>query len=178
MRRRTTRIGATTLTVVVIAFGAVMSMIRGGGLWPFSPGLPSTLYVVCPGQSQASIAVGATAIQPRNDCTPSFTAQDARDYISQHGIDFGMSTDVVGRLSVHKVAFITIDDLGRASGDSEFAANYPADLAVCYVEVSGTFSMSGPLSQAPAHTGPGTAFILFDAHTGNELMSGGGWPAR
>ena len=54
-----------------------------------------------------------------------------------------------------------------------FEANYPADLPICYVALSGSFRVFGPpgLRAAPAAS-TSTAFILIDARTGNVFVTG------
>ena len=73
--------------------------------------------------------------------------------------------------------YSTIHDLGRATGDGTWEANYPADMPICYVELSGNLQFFGPPgSGAPQGGGIGTAFLLFDARTGNHFVTGA--PAR
>jgi hypothetical protein len=169
MRRRATLIGALALTLVVVAFGATACTLRGGHVWPFSAGLQSTVKVVCPGHVYTT--EGAPIIRPRNNCTPSFTEQDVRDYVTSHTAPLGW-IQVVGKPTITAVAFTTIRDLANTTGDSEFTANYPANMVVCVVELKGKFLGDGPIATAihPFNA----AFFLVDAHTGNELMEGGG----
>lgn len=118
---------------------------------------------------------GVSAIQPRNGSIPAFTEQDVRDYVSR-GVSLSR-IGVLGQPTITQVVFTTIRDLGRASGDGSFEANYPADLPICYVELCGNFRFFGPPgSGEPQGYGIGTAFILFDACTGNRFVTGA--PAR
>lgn len=117
---------------------------------------------------------GIPAIQPRSDSVPAFTEQDVRDYINR-GVNLGRIV-AIGQPTITQVVFTTIHDLGRASGDGSFERNYPADLPVCYVELRGDFRFFGPPGSAPQGVGIGTAFIVFDARTGNRFVTGA--PAR
>ena len=118
---------------------------------------------------------GTSAIQPRNDSIPAFTEQDVREYVGR-GVSLGR-IGVLGQPTITQVVFTTIRDLGRASGDGSFEANYSADLPICYVELCGTFCFFGPPgSGAPQWTDNATAFILLDARTGNHFVTGA--PAR
>jgi hypothetical protein len=114
---------------------------------------------------------GRPAIQPRSASIPSFTEHDVRDYLSR-GMSLG-KIRVLGQPTITQIVFTTIRELDRACGERYFEANYPADLPICYVELSGTFSVFGPpgLGAAPAAS-TSTAFILIDARTGNVFVTG------
>lgn len=169
MRRRAALIGALALTLVVVAFGASAYMLHREHAWLFSASLQTTVKVVCPGRAYAT--EGAPIIRPRNNCTPSFTAQDVRDYVTSHTAPLGR-IQVVGKPTITAIAFTTIRDLANTTGDSEFTANYPADMVVCVVELKGTFIGDAPIATAIHPVS--AAFFVVDAHTGNELMEGGG----
>jgi hypothetical protein len=120
---------------------------------------------------------GTPAIQPRSDSIPAFTEQDVRDYVSR-GVSLGR-IGVLGQPTITQVIFTTIHELDRANGERYLEANYPADLPICYVELSGNFLFFGPPgSGAPQGGGIGTAFILFDARTGNHFVTGAPAHAR
>ena len=121
---------------------------------------------------------GVPAIPPRSDATPAFTEQDVRDYLSR---DLSSLTriQVLGQPTITQVVFTTIHELGRASGDGSWAANYPADLPICYAELSGSFRVVGgprPRHGVSRAASTSTAFIVFDARTGNWFVTG--TPAR
>lgn len=177
MRRRNILIGALAIAVVVAAIGVVTYTMhtQAQGDSGSYPGLNGAVSVSCPGPSDSVSSQGVPAIQPRTDCTPSFTQQDVRDFLA-HLVSLG-KIDIVGQPTITRVVFLTIGDLGRASGDSEWGANYPDGLLVCYAELSGTFSVSGPPGP-PDDTARSNsaAFIVFDAHTGNQFAEGTGAP--
>jgi hypothetical protein len=132
--------------------------------------------IVCPGSPTTPAyngadtpALGAPAIMPRNDCMPSFTAQDVLDYEDAHPFS-AMRVESVGKPKITKIWFITS---AEASGQmhGEFIG-IPDDALVCYVEFYGTFRTgSAPGGQPTERTG--TASQVFDAHTGNLLVAGG-----
>ncbi len=170
MRKRRILVGTLAIAVVVATIGAVLYTLHEADGASY-PGLSEPVSVTCPGPPDSVSGQGSTGIHPRNDCTPSFTQQDVQDYLA-HGVSLG-KIGVVGQPTVTRVVFLTIGDLGRASGDSEWGANYPVDLLVCYAELGGTFWVSGP---PDGGTPPpdSAAFIVFDAHTGNQLVAGTG----
>ena len=123
--------------------------------------------------------IGGPAIQRRSDSIPAFTEQDVRDYLSSlngSGSLVGSRIILHGQPTITQIVFTTIHDLGRATGDRTWEANYPADLPICYVELSGYLQFLGLGSRAPQGEGINTAFVLFDARTGNHFVTGA--PAR
>ena len=81
----------------------------------------------------------------------------------------------------HTGIFLTIRDLGRISSDPEwyslgkfFVDNAPLDMLVCYAGLSGMFTSSDGLGDPPSRES--AAFIVFDAHTGNQFGYGLGAP--
>ncbi len=125
------------------------------------------------------MARGTPAIQPRSDSIPAFTEQDVRDYLStlnSSGSLMGSRIILRGQPIITQIVFTTIHDLGHATGDDSWQANYPADMPVCYVELSGYFQFLGLGSRASQGEGINTAFLVFDARTGNHFITGA--PAR
>ncbi len=171
MRNRGLLIGALACLIVVLAIGTfAYAMHARTQPQPTSYlGLKSRVALVCPGPTYSTTGEGIPGIRPRNDCTPAFTQQDMRDYLAQ-GIPLG-HVDVIGRPTVAQVVFVTVRNLGQATGNSGWLSSYPGDMVVCYVVLHGTFRVSGPTGAGTSHTFS-TASILFDAHTGNELAVG------
>jgi hypothetical protein len=182
MRRRNILLGTLALAVVVATIGGVAYALhtrtQAQADGKSYPGLHGPVSVVCPGPPYGTIGQGPLkgrpqhysgqpSIRPRNDCTPSFTQQDVRDYVA-HGAILGFGFQGDGQPTVTRVIFLTIGDLGRATGDRNWETNNPADMLVCYAGLSGTFSVSdgfGPPTSINA------ASIVFDAHTGNTLVT-------
>src|SRR5258706_8603869 len=123
-RGRLTLTLASVIVVLVIGAFAYVLHARTQGQPASSLHLQSHVSVVCPGPSVTVSEVGGPSIQPRNNCTPSFTEQDVRDYLA-HVTGLG-HIDVIGKPTVAQVVFLTIRDLGQATHDSEWEANYPA----------------------------------------------------
>ncbi|HZC76454.1 MAG TPA: hypothetical protein VE258_01815 [Ktedonobacterales bacterium] len=173
MRNRGLLIGTLAGVVVALAIGTIAyAMHAHTTAKPASSlDLHSHVSVVCPGPTDTVSEQGVPAIQPRNNCTPSFTEQDVRAYLA-HVMPLG-KIQVIGQPTVVRVVFLTIRDLDQATGDSEWEANYPAAMVVCYVTLRGSFRVFGPPGSHPPST-LSTANILFDAHTGNELAVGAG----
>jgi hypothetical protein len=122
--------------------------------------------------------IGGRAIQPRGDAIPAFTEQDVLDYLDSLPLGSLMGSRIVLRdqPTITQIVFTTIHDLGRATADGTWEANYPADMPICYVELSGYLQFLGLGSRAPQGEGINTAFLLFDARTGNHFVTGA--PAR
>ncbi len=157
MRRRNVLIGTLAIVVVVAAIGVVVYTLHTRASYP---GPDAPVAVVCPGPPDPVSGQGGGGIRPRNDCTPSFSQQDVADYVA-HGANLGkISSD--GQPTVTQILFVTIGDLGRVSHDSEWEANYPGDLLVCYAGLRGTFYVSIPGEAPRPPTAPPT---LCSTHT-------------
>jgi hypothetical protein len=170
MRRRNILIGTLAVAVVVAAIGVVAYALYTDEA-PY-PGLNAPVAVVCPGPPTYSTTdQGFPAIRPRNDCTPSFTQQDVRDYLA-NGVNHGaIRTSHDSPPAVTRVVFLTMSDLARASGegpgDTEWETNYPPDMLVCYAGLRDVSVLCGDLCGAFHYE---RASIVFDAHTGNQLV--------
>lgn len=182
MRRRNILLGTLATAVVVATIGGVAYALHTRAQAQADgksyPGLHAPVSVACPGPPYGTIGQGPLkgrsyragqglpSIRPRNDCTPSFTQQDVRDYVA-HGVFLGSGIRADGQPTVTRVVFLTISDLGRATGDSEWEANYPADMLVCYAGLSGAFTFSDPFGPPSSLS---AVSIVLDAHTGNTLV--------
>lgn len=127
--------------------------------------VPLQVAAVCPA-SPSPVSPGGSAITPRNDCTPSFTEQDVRDYVSHLHELFKIG--FVGQPTITHIWFITADDAAKLTHDASSNSGAPV---VCYVELHGTFTVDAPPGMGPLPPDH-TAFIIFDAHTGNMLGEG------
>ncbi len=160
MRRRWPLLILVAGAVVVGALAfARYSQARDSSAWT-----PQPMATRCPGAPQSSL--GLPAITPRNDCTPSFTEQDVRDYVSQ-GVSLGKIA-VIGQPTVTRVTFMTASDASRMLHGEYIGL--PDDAIVCYVELSGTFRVDAPFGAHPADSH--TAELIFDAHSGNLIITG------
>jgi hypothetical protein len=157
--------------LAIFAFPRALQTLHLGG-----PDIHEAMQVICPGPSSVPAydgpdapPLGAPAITPHNDCTPSFTAQDVLDYENTHPFTT-MRAEPVGKPTITKIWFITSAEAsGQMAGESTGLSD---DALVCYVEFYGTFHTgSAPGGEPTERTG--TAVQVFDAHTGNLLVAGG-----
>ncbi|HLW03882.1 MAG TPA: hypothetical protein VKT82_34865 [Ktedonobacterales bacterium] len=111
--------------------------------------------------SGSSAATGAAAIQPHLRATPSFTADDVRHYLKQHGV---LGAD--GPFTILKILFITSREACQRTQGEDIGLD--ANALVCFVELKGTFYpflyIDGSQPSSPY------AAEVFDAQTGNLLM--------
>jgi hypothetical protein len=172
IRSRGALLATAAIPIVVFAFGAVYlvrahQQTQGSLGAPNSgayPGLHGQITPECPGN--ALTTEDFPAILAHTDCTPSFTAQDVRDYLAR-GFSMG-KIGVVGKPTVSHAVFLTIRELEQVTGESEWAANYPGNLLICYVGLSGAFRFASPPMSHPVVIN--TASIVVDAHTGNGFV--------
>lgn len=160
------RLMLETLVAIVLVGGMASTLyVRSRAASPSWE--PSQVSVVCPGPPSDSLS-GIPAITPRNDCTPSFTQQDARDYVSHVHTLFKIT--FVDQPTITHIWFITSNDAAKLANEA------PSNLGsrvVCYVELNGTFTVdTAPGISSPAVPTPHHAFIIFDAQTGNLLGAG------
>lgn len=175
MRKRGVLAGIAT-AVIAAGFAIVLlPRAMGWGGSTSSTGSTGSIEVataaktVCPGAlyTQSGQAMGVPAITSRNNCTPSFTVQDVVDYERAHPFSNHRMTPV-GTPKLTKVLFITSAEASKRLGNEWIGL--PDDALVCFVELSGTYQFSPPMGPTSEHTG--TMHQVFDAHTGNLLVSG------
>jgi hypothetical protein len=163
--------------LVVVGALAIFSVPRTlQALYLDGPDIHEAKQVICPGPSPVPAyngpdapPLGAPAIVPRNDCTPSFTAQDVLGYENTHPFA-AMRVEAVGKPKITKIWFITSAEAsGQMHGES---IGIPDDALVCHVELYGTFRTGSAPGGQPTER-PGAASQVFDAHTGNLLVAGG-----
>jgi hypothetical protein len=141
-----------------------------------SPAHYPRVSTICPGPS--SPVDGVPAIRPSNDCTPSFTEQDARSYLAanlefalvdlQSGLPKGVT--FVDRPQIVSIRFLSTRDL-NLSRDPDAPAWQLSDRVVCYVALHGAFfpiHVPSSLRHLIFHS----VYIVFDAHSGNVLGTG------
>ncbi len=170
-----------TLSAGMLASAVTVALVAVPLAHMFGISFPSGLEVIaptphCPGPSDSPLSVeagqplGAPSIAPRNQCTPSFTVQDVLDY--EHAHPFGnMRMASIGHPKVTKVLFITSAQASqRLGGESIGLAD---DALVCFVELDGAYRFSPPLGAGDVREHTGTMHEIFDAHTGNLIISGG-----
>src|SRR5215831_5753709 len=117
-KKRGALLAAAAAAIVVLGFGAVYlahaRQSAGASLNGQYPGLSGQVTVVRPAHKLTT--EGAPGITPRTDCPPAFTAQAVREYLTR-----GFSMDKIGaagKPTVTRIVFLTIHELGQATGDS------------------------------------------------------------
>ena len=167
------------LVVLVIGIGLVIAtQLPRQTTWaaaqngnPTPPAVPKepVTYPEMPAQRPT----GTPAMRPiRPDQTPAFTADELKQYL--------MSTPGAFGTTKASTVQITRLDCNMKGGDvggllARVNTGLSNDTSVCYVEYSGTFTYYG----LPSHRFPrgttltfNTGFQVFDAKTGNLLLSG------
>jgi hypothetical protein len=164
------RIALKVVLICVLVLAASSVLAASPAHYPRAP-------TICPGLS-SSLFDGTPAIRPRNDCTPSFTEQDVRSYLTanlefalvdlQSGLPNGET--FVDRPQIVSIRFLSVRDL-NLSHDPDAPAWQLSDRVVCYVSLHGTFF---PIHSSPSmrHLNFHSAYIVFDAHSGNVLGNG------
>lgn len=116
---------------------------------------------------------GVPAITPsRADALPSFTEAEVRDFVMTHPPGKGASSSQYTIVTVD--CALTSSDLSRILRDIN--TGLPDALRVCYIELEGSFTFIGPLSQPQGERRVviyPRGFEVFDAKTGNLLLDGG-----
>jgi hypothetical protein len=118
---------------------------------------------------RGSAAVSVT----RPDQLPAFTSKELTNFVQTHPVPKLVMVDPNPRVS--KVD-CTQNGKSVAALLRGKSTGIPDATSVCYVELRGRFSLSGPRSNGKPRGGDATfttVFEVFDAKTGNLLLSGG-----
>jgi len=163
------RIALKVMLVCALVLAAIAMLAASPAHYPHTP-------TICPGPS--SPGDGTPVIRPRNDCTPSFTEQDARSYLAAN-LQLALANApndiaVVGHPQIISIRFVSMRDLSRAPYAPVWLV--PSDRIVCYVVLDGTFFALHLPPHHPLLHFPRPVFIVFDAHSGNLLGNGFGDP--
>jgi hypothetical protein len=115
-----------------------------------------------------SAPVGSPAITARTGGTPAFTVDDVKQYVATHALPMAASGDA--KPAITRVEFVTSQTVSeRLNGTT---TGFPADYPLCFVELQGPFTFSGPGGTKVTYN---RGVLIFDAKTGN-LVIGGGMP--
>jgi hypothetical protein len=99
--------------------------------------------------------------------TPSFTSQDVEEYFRVHGLSASFRIQASGPITVENVEFLP----GReAAARLNRDINQPDDVLLCLATLRGSFGVASPF--APLAFDSSSAYVVFDAHTGNTLIFG------
>jgi len=173
--------GAVALVVVGVAVVSLYGATAGTGSeasragatpqrtydW-ITPGDPGTgIFPPLP-TIQGDRVLGSPAIQPRSapvsPSTPTFTAQDVEEYFKVNGLRASFRIQAVGPITVEKVEFLTSRELAAKLNDY---VDQPDDVLLCLVTLRGSFGVARPPD--PFVIDSDTAYVVFDAHSGNTL---------
>src|SRR2546421_4735035 len=128
-------------------------------------------------QNQLPASFGMPAIHPHLTSIPAFTEEDVRTYISSHPF-FSKAIGYTEPPILSSIKFMTSREASALMHGAH--TGLADDAIVCYVELCGTFMITGGPAPLPATTRPApvkpfhTVHEVFDAQTGNLLMAGGG----
>ena len=169
------RIALKVTLVCALVLAASVMLAASPFPYPRAPVPYQRVPIICPGPSTP--VDGVPAIRPRNGCTPSFTEQDVRSYLAANR-QLALATEpnniaFVGTPQIVSIRFLSLH--GAAPNRDPYAPAWQlSDRVVCYVSLQGTFfPIRGlPLPHHPLRHFPRSAYIVFDAHTGNVLGSG------
>ena len=147
----------------LLAFILVSCSNGGGGLQPSptitpAPAPPLSLLL----SATPTTPQGIPAIKPTKSGIPAFTVNDVRNYMQSHPLAGNTKSTVTG------IDFLSSTEISRLlRGES---TGFPASQLLCYAQLKGTFSFSGPPGTTVTFQ---TGFMLFDAKSGNLITIGG-----
>jgi hypothetical protein len=139
------------------------TIVPAGGYYTTTNGTPISSLANGPFTAPSGIPAITPTLSNAGPLTPTFTAQDAINYITRH--DVGAKVHAMGSVTVAKVSFLPNRDTGTLLGEK--LALGDDNRLVCIVQVSGTFSVGG--MPGVSSVTMNTAYVAFDAHTGNQL---------
>jgi hypothetical protein len=132
---------------------------------PKSPEKPPVIRNL-PENLAPTMPSGSAAIVPRTTATPAFTLDDAKEYVASHHLPMAFAGDK--KPEVIKAEFLTSKQVSdRLNG---LTTGFPDNYAVCYVELQGPVTFSGPQGSRVTYN---RGVLIFDAHTGNLVIGGG-----
>jgi len=134
-------------------------------LYPGLTPLPAQSPIPNPFATMTAVGRPQTKAEGGSAISPPVTEARVRDYIATH-----LSTGGIMALNttVESVQFITIKQLKVLLNNDPFLDQFPLDEKVVYVTLIGDFSVP----DAPTDTVMHSAYRVFSARTGNELMGG------
>ncbi len=141
------------------------TVVPAGGSYTTTNGTPIAVLPSGPFTAPSGIPAIVPTLPNTGPSAATFTAQDAANYVTTH--DVGAKVHAMGLVSVVKVSFLLNRDTGTF-----FGSKLPLgddNRLVCIVQISGTFSVGGARGAAPATLNG--AYMIFDAHTGNQLST-------
>jgi len=134
------RIALKVVLICALVLAASVMLAASPVHYPRAPAQYPRTPTICPGPS--SPVDGDPAINPRNDCTPSFTEQDVRSYLAANR-QLALATEpddiaFVGTPQIVSIRFLSLRGL-NLNRDPYAPAWQLSDRVVCYVSLQGTF---------------------------------------
>jgi hypothetical protein len=129
-----------------------------------------TVYSSNSNRIQSTIAEGVPALKPHLDTatsSPVFAEADITQYVATHPV--GVKIQYTSPVTVAKIKYLTMKEVHSILGSG--GTNLPDSEPMCYVLVTGSFSMTSPPPDAVTVTYQ-KAYELFDAITGNQVQDG------
>jgi hypothetical protein len=109
---------------------------------------------------------GSPALKADMTAVPGFTLDDVKRYVGTHPV---RTSDARPRTyTITRAEFMNSKQVSDLLSGAR--TGFPEDYMLCYVELAGTFTFSGPRGATRIYQ---RGFEVFDAHTGNLLMVGG-----
>lgn len=116
------------------------------------------------GQNQFS--TGMPAITPQSEKIPSFSEEDVKQYVETAPLSRDIDESTKDTISAIK--WLSAGEVSKLLDDEDMGV--PDDTQLCYVELQGMFTFAGPGKTTVTYS---KGFEVFDAQTGNLLVSGG-----
>jgi hypothetical protein len=133
-----------------------------------SPGKAPAMDVSRLGKgSPITVPVGSAAIKPASESIPSFTVDAAKEYVlanPPHAFAAGKN----GKLTITRAEFLTSKQVKEILRGAN--TGFADDQLLCYVELKGPFTFSGPPNTTVTYP---RGIMIFHAATGNFVISGG-----
>jgi hypothetical protein len=166
--RRSLIVVALVAIVLVLAAAAYLSKPshRTAASTPYRLDGASQVLTLPRPTSSPRPPTGSPAIKLSTTGTPGYTLDEAKQFVLAHPI--GPRTDKTAAVTITRAEFMSSKDVSTVLGGAR--TGFADDYMLCYVELTGTFTFSGP--QGATRTFH-RQFEVFDAQTGNFLMTGG-----
>jgi hypothetical protein len=117
--------------------------------------------------SKITVPVGSAAIKPASQSVPSFTVEAAREYVMAHPLP-AFAGGKRERPTITRAEFLTSKQVTEILRGA--STGFADDQLLCYVELKGPFTFSGPPNTTVTYP---RGIMIFHATTGNFVMSGG-----
>ncbi|HEX3092556.1 MAG TPA: hypothetical protein VHW72_08050 [Candidatus Angelobacter sp.] len=154
--------------IIGVGLGCSRQQQRGPAPQNSGPGKAPAMDVSRLGKvSQVTVPVGSAAIKPANQSVPSFTVETAREYVMAH--PFPAFAGGKGKKpTITRAEFLTSKQVKEILRGA--STGFADDQLLCYVELKGPFTFSGPPNTSVTYP---RGIMIFHAATGNFVMSGG-----